>query len=136
MHVAHVIVVLLAHGDALEGIRRSKRDLFKALSVGREDDVTGHAVFAIGPIVVVKGLNREGLGIGVIVAFALELRFAFGKSLNDLLDGNGGRFVDNGVVAGRMEFVRRRGRVIGLLSQARPVEVGLRLWSRRRRPSR
>jgi hypothetical protein len=65
-----------------------------------------------------------------------KLRLALGKSLNHLLDGDRGRFVDNGIIARRMEFLRRCGRVVGLRRRRVRLSPRLRLWSRRRRPCR
>lgn len=114
-----VIEILFAEHNALEGVLRGVSDLFEALALGREDDIAGHTILAIGAIIVVDGLDGEGLGVGVVVPFLPEFGFALGKTLDDVLGGDGRRLVNDGIVAGRADALGRRRGVIGLILRGR-----------------
>ncbi len=60
--------------------------MLSALAGGSENDVAGHAIFAVGPSrIFINGLNHKGLRVGVIVALFFELELALGELLNNLL---------------------------------------------------
>ena len=108
LDVADVVEVLLADGNALETVRRSKGDLLEALAFGSKDNVAGHAIFAIDhAALVVDGLDGEGLGVGVIVSLFFEFGFAFAETFDDFVDRLGGWFVGDGIVSGGMELLWR-----------------------------
>src|SRR6202007_3193467 len=110
-----IVEVLLAEHNALQGILRGVGDFLKALAVGGEDNVTGHAVFAVGAVVFIDSLNRKGLGVGIVVALTLEFVFALGKALDNVVDRHRGWVAGDGIVSRRMDSLGRRRRVIGLL---------------------
>src|SRR5208282_6878803 len=109
LDIAHVLQVLLAQRDALQRVRRSELDLFKALAVRSENDVADHAVFAVRAPVIINRLDGKSLRVGVIVPFDSEFGFASGKALDDLRHGLGWRVIGNGVVARRMQSLGWRG---------------------------
>src|SRR5208282_2378731 len=57
LDVAYIILVLLGHVDACKSVRWGVSDLFKALSVWRENDVADHTVFAVRPSVIINRLD-------------------------------------------------------------------------------
>src|SRR5208282_4523362 len=80
--------------------------MFSPFARRSEDDVAGHAIFAVGPPrVFVNGLNHKSLCVGVIVTLFFELKLAFGKFLNYLIGGDLGRVGREGRLCGRL--VRR-----------------------------
>jgi hypothetical protein len=91
---------LFAQYDALKRRLWREDDVFEALAVGGEDDFAAHPVFAVGTVIVINGLNRERLRIRVIAALDFEFGFSVRKALDDLVDGNGRRFIGNGIVPG------------------------------------
>src|SRR5215472_7781041 len=113
LHIANVVVILFAHGDASERIHGSEGDVLDALAFRSEDDVAGFAVLAVGPTVIVESLDGESLRVGVVVAFALELRFALGEVLDNFIDRLGRRFVGDGIVRRADDALGWGSRVIG-----------------------
>ena len=85
-----VVEVLLRELDALERRLRRGDDFFVALAIRGEQNVAGHAVFAVGAAVEVDGLDDEGLRVGVVVALFFEFEFAVAEFFDDLIDGDVG----------------------------------------------
>lgn len=95
-----IVDVLLGQSDALKGIARRESDTFNAPTFFVEKDVALDLILAIGHIVRIERLQDEMLGPSVRVENVLQLDFALGEFLDDLVHGYRGRLASDGRFGG------------------------------------
>src|SRR5271169_4473392 len=84
-----VIQTIDEYSGRPDGEYRMTSDIVFTPAGKSEDDVAGHAIFAVGASrVFVDGLNHKRLRVSVIVALFFELELTFGELLNNLVGGD------------------------------------------------
>ena len=84
--VLNIVEVGLAHHDAGQRVLRSKNDVFRAGTILRKDHIRGVPILAVGLVgVLSNGVDFDRPAKGVVLQGGLELRFARGKLLDQLI---------------------------------------------------